>query len=595
MEREENEYEEIQNAGKIHFILENYEKDEIEKKRLFIKVKQIRKYKLKELLNISTSLDLPDEINNNGVIKNIIDTFKEQYGIDKKNKDICIIFEKEEDKKEDNTKEDEKGIIYYYRDEKYNKIKIFSKCDIDDKNYNAIKENFHKDKKKSFLQQNNIVNNTIEDIKKQIKDDSKNCKEESIPLLTIKDKGSVQDQDQGQDKEPIALYLNKEPQQNEDPQKDNKYQKGEKPQKGGNRVDIFKLLELFAIDNGIIFEKPKNIYKLKKKIDIDLLNKDPLKDEDPLKDKESHLLLKKDDFYNIIEKSGNLKKKIENIKKKITEIILIKYLRNKCFPQTNNNISDRNNCFNINSIENDLLEEILKETGNTSNTSNTLKIQKKFEENYKYDTDDYIDELNDFQTKEFKTLFKTKYTNDPENEKKKKRDYLDSIYKNFPKEYIEEEITQETTQKTTQKATKEKTKENIKTNFSNIMKELKIDESIKKEMKEIKIDLFGVINSEEKRVIEKRDEVEPKVIIKNLTNSKEDIENIINNKKKEKTNLDKQIENLNKEILAIEELDTHKKERKKTSLQNEINNKKIKKKKIKKKNKKIKLTKNNNN
>jgi len=246
MEREENEYEEIQNAGKIHFILENYEKDEIEKKRLFIKVKQIRKYKLKELLNISTSLDLPDEINNNGVIKNIIDTFKEQYGIDKKNKDICIIFEKEEDKKEDNTKEDEKGIIYYYRDEKYNKIKIFSKCDIDDKNYNAIKENFHKDKKKSFLQQNNIVNNTIEDIKKQIKDDSKNCKEESIPLLTIKDKGSVQDQDQGQDKEPIALYLNKEPQQNEDPQKDNKYQKGEKPQKGGNRVDIFKLLVFFT-------------------------------------------------------------------------------------------------------------------------------------------------------------------------------------------------------------------------------------------------------------------------------------------------------------------------------------------------------------
>ena len=127
--KKEDEFMNIKDAGKIHFILENYKikTKTTEKKRLFIKLKRIRRYELDELLNVSSPLDLPNEINNGNiddVIKGIINTFKDNY-LKNKSKDICIIFQKE-DTNDDKKIEVDKGIIYYYRDND-RKIKIFSK------------------------------------------------------------------------------------------------------------------------------------------------------------------------------------------------------------------------------------------------------------------------------------------------------------------------------------------------------------------------------------------------------------------------------------------------------------------------------------
>jgi hypothetical protein len=202
---EEEEFMNIKDAGEIHFNIVKHRSNET-KKTLCIDIKQITKLEVDEYINEESKKklillpDIPDD-NFDDNIKKIIKKYKEQYlqfkKLDEKEyrEDILFNF------KTVNKKEVDKGIIIYYR--KDGEIKVFSKCEseqeyswygtenyyLDDDNFSVIKE------------QDNDVNNSINTLKKQIKDD---C-EKLISSVVINQK-KIKDNN---DRKPFALYIDK--------------------------------------------------------------------------------------------------------------------------------------------------------------------------------------------------------------------------------------------------------------------------------------------------------------------------------------------------------------------------------------------------
>ena len=527
-------FEDIKNAGKIYFVI-----DENRSRILYIKLKQITNKKFEELKTETNSIDLPNGLNikNENFLK-IVTQFKDQ-------KDIAINFENEENKKDIKINN---GIIYYFRDE--SKIKLCCKC-YKKKEYDINNDaNFNFNQLNIENNQNNQNNEEINIIKEKIIEDCK--KTDKIPVLAIAvgEPDTVED-NKTQNTQPStpnhvkALYFDSQDanELNELKKISNKTDK--KEVKGGNKVDIFKLLEVFVIDNKDIFDPPQTVKrgqqldlvikedfifneskekeeKEKEEKEKEEKEKEGEKKGDPLKYKENHLLLKKSDFNDSVKKLKELKESIESIKKRITKIIFAEGFRRECYQ---NKSKDKNKCLNLNEIVDGLSQEIINDF--------ISKLTKNKSDNNKYKK--LIDEINNFRKEEYKTGdFGKEEKEEKEKEKKKKKekktfdlkqsnlDYKE-ILKNFGKsdykeifksDYISKDDTRNTVKRNTverDKKTKEdyldkiyestKNNKDVEDYVSKKMNELGINEAIKEEIQNVNPRLFGVIKENEELII----------------------------------------------------------------------------------------------